>query len=107
MSTTIKEVLGTSATILASGELGGLTNNSSVVGSALGGIGVYDNTAGTGASSTSGDGYERGYVTFVLGGAFLRRTDRQQQPRHLLPQEHGRGFDVRGRLVEHPACASS
>lgn len=55
---------------MASGELGGLTNNSSVVGSALGGTGVYDNTAGSGASSTTGDGYERGYVTFVPGGAF-------------------------------------
>lgn len=70
MSITVKEVLGTSATILASSELGGLTNNSSVVGSSLGGSGVYDNTAGSGSSSTSGDGYERGYVTFVPGGAF-------------------------------------
>ncbi len=70
MSTTIKEVLGTSATILASTELGGLANNSSVVGSALGGTGVYNNTAGSGSSSTTGDGYERGYVTFVPGGAF-------------------------------------
>lgn len=70
MSTTIKEILGTSATILASSELGGLTNNSSVVGSALNGTGIYDNTAGSGASATTGDGYERGYVTFVPGGAF-------------------------------------
>ena len=70
MTTTIKEVLGTSATILASSELGGLTNNSSVVGSSLNGNGVYDNTAGSGSSSTTGDGYERGYVTFVPGGAF-------------------------------------
>lgn len=70
MSTTIKEVLGTSSTILATTEIGGLTNNSSVVGAALAGTGVYNNTAGSGASSTSGDGYERGYVTFVAGGAF-------------------------------------
>ena len=70
MTTTIKEVLGTSATILASGELGGLTNNSSVVGAALASTGIYNNTAGSGASTSSGDGYERGYVTFVPGGAF-------------------------------------
>lgn len=71
MPTTIKEILGTSATLLAAAELGGLTNNSSVVGALLAGTGVYDNTAGTGSSSTTGDGYERGYVTFVPGGAFV------------------------------------
>jgi hypothetical protein len=70
MTTTIKEALGTSATILASGELGGLTNNSIVVGATLNGNGVYNNTEGSGSSSTTGDGYERGYVTFVPGGAF-------------------------------------
>ena len=70
MSTIIKEILGTSATILASGELGGLTNNSIAVGAALAGTGVYNNTYGSGSSSSTGDGYERGYVTFVPGGAF-------------------------------------
>jgi hypothetical protein len=70
MTTTIKEVLGTSATLLASSELGGLTNNSIVVSAALNSNGVYNNTQGSGSSSTSGDGYERGYVTFVPGGAF-------------------------------------
>lgn len=70
MATTIKEVLGVSSTILASSELGGLTNNSSVLGAALGGTGVFNNTAGSGSSGTSGDGYQRAYVTLVLGGAF-------------------------------------
>lgn len=65
MSVTVKEVLGATGTILASNELGGLTNNSSVVGGT-----VYNNTAGSGSSSTTGDGYERGYVTFIPGGAF-------------------------------------
>ena len=65
MATTVKEVLGTNATLLATNELGGLANNASVVGAT-----VYNNTAGSGSSSTTGDGYERGYVTFVPGGVF-------------------------------------
>lgn len=70
MATTVKEALGTNATLLTSAELGGLANNAQVVSSQLGGNGVYNNTAGSGASTTTGDGYERGYLTFTPGGFF-------------------------------------
>lgn len=59
-----------SSTFLATGELGGLTTGSIVVSAALNGNGVYNNNQGSGSSSTSGDGFERGYLTFVPGGAF-------------------------------------
>jgi hypothetical protein len=70
MSTTLKELLGTQATLLST-ELNGLANNAQVVSSVLNSTGIFDNTEGTGSTSTTGDGYERGYLTLhlaALGG---------------------------------------
>jgi hypothetical protein len=69
MAVTVREVLGTAATLLST-ELNALANNARALSSVINSNGVYDNTAGTGASATTGDGYERGYVQFVPGGAF-------------------------------------
>lgn len=65
MASIIKELLGTAATLLST-ELNSLANNSSVISSVINSNGVFDNTAGTGSSSTTGDGYERGYLTLHL-----------------------------------------
>jgi hypothetical protein len=66
MSVALKGLLGgTTATVLSTSEIGGLTNNSKVIGAT-----VYDNTAGSGISSTSGDGYVRGMFIFTPGGTF-------------------------------------
>jgi hypothetical protein len=64
-----REVLGTVASLLTT-ELNGLASGSAALGSVLNGTGVYNNTAGSGASATAGDGYPRGQLAFVPGGAF-------------------------------------
>jgi len=71
MATIIKELLGVTATLLST-ELNSLLNAAQVLSSVINGNGVYDDTAGTGSSSTTGDGYERGYLTLhlaALGGS--------------------------------------
>ncbi len=61
MALTVKTVLGTQATLLST-ELNALADNALVISSVIASSGVYNNTAGSGVSSTTGDGYKRGLL---------------------------------------------
>lgn len=64
----LKIINGTAATILST-ELNSLASNTYVVSSVINSTGIYNNTAGSGSSSTSGDGYVEGYVLASLASS--------------------------------------
>lgn len=70
MSTLRQTLGGTAATLLDAAELGGLGSTDSVVSAALASTGIYDNRAGSTVTSSSGDGYEEGYLQFTPGANF-------------------------------------
>lgn len=62
---TLRGVLGTKATLMST-DMDGLVNNTLAISSVLAGTGIYNNTAGSSASATTGDGYKRGLLALNL-----------------------------------------